>query len=368
MSSKRDYYEVLGVSREGSADELRKAYRREALKHHPDRNQGDAGAEAKFKEINEAYQVLSDDEKRRVYDQFGHAGLEAGGGAGFDGISDVFSHMQDLFAEMFSGSMGFGGGRPRRGGDLRVQQRLTLREAAFGCKREVSVRAPTACSDCGGAGAKAGSKPETCPQCRGAGQVSNARGFVMFTSTCPRCRGAGRVVKQPCPTCAGQGAVERTRKVNVTFPAGIDAGQRLRVPGQGMAGPHGAQPGDLYVEVDVEADARFERDGADLVTRVRLPFTDAALGADVEVPALEPHGEGGTLSLNVPGGTQSNAVFTMKGHGIPRLDGRGRGSLVVVVQVDVPTSLSPRARELLAELDAELRAGEESTKRAASAK
>src|SRR5579863_9474341 len=176
MSSKREYYEVLSVTRECSSDELRKAYRREALKHHPDRNPGDASAEAKFKEVNEAYQVLSDDDKRRIYDQFGHAGLEGAGGG--DGMGDVFSHMQDLFAEMFSGSMGFGGGgRPRRGGDLRVQSRLSLREAAFGCKREVAVRAPSPCSDCGGSGAKAGSKPEVCPQCRGAGQVSNARGF-----------------------------------------------------------------------------------------------------------------------------------------------------------------------------------------------
>jgi molecular chaperone DnaJ len=367
MSSKRDYYEVLGVSRECSGDELRKAYRREALKHHPDRNQGDTGAEAKFKEVNEAYQVLSDAEKRRVYDQFGHAGLEGGAG-GFDGISDVFSHMQDLFAEMFSGTMGFGGNsRPRRGGDLRVQQRLTLREAAFGCKREVSVRAPSPCSDCGGSGAKPGTKPETCPQCRGAGQVSNARGFVMFTSTCPRCRGAGRVVRQACTTCGGQGAVERARKVNVTFPPGIDAGQRLRVPGQGMPGPNEAPSGDLYVEVDVEPDARFERDGIDLVTRVHVPFTDAALGADIAVPALDANEEHATQSLTVPPGTQSNAVFTMKGQGIPRLDGRGRGSLVVVVQVDVPTSLSPRAKQLLAELDAELREATVSTTRAAAA-
>ncbi|HEY8041044.1 MAG TPA: molecular chaperone DnaJ [Polyangiaceae bacterium] len=369
MSSKRDYYEILGVSREASADELRKAYRREALKHHPDRNQGDAGAEAKFKEANEAYQVLCDDDKRRIYDQFGHAGLEgAGGGPGFDGISDVFAHMQDLFSEMFSGSMGFGGGnRPRRGGDLRVQSRLTLREAAFGCKREVSVRAPTACTDCGGSGAKAGSKPETCPQCRGAGQVSNARGFVMFTSTCPRCRGAGRVVKQPCTSCAGQGAVERARKVNVAFPAGIDAGQRLRVPGQGMAGPQGAPAGDLYVEVDVEADPRFERDGVDLVTRAHIPLTDAALGAEVRVPSLDASAADATVAVTIPPGTQSGAVFTLKGQGIPRLDGRGRGSLVVVVQVDVPTKLSPRARELLLELGQELQGDVASGKRAAGA-
>src|SRR5580698_2917220 len=207
MSSKRDYYEALGVTREASADDLRRAYRREALKHHPDRNPGDSSAEAKFKEMNEAYQVLSDDDKRRIYDQFGHAGLDGSAGMGGDGISDVFAHMQDLFAEMFSGGGGFGGSaRKRRGGDLRVQMRLTLREAAFGCKREVGVRAPAACEDCGGTGAKAGSKPEGCAQCRGSGQVSNARGFVMFTSTCPRCRGAGRVIKHPCPTCGGQGA------------------------------------------------------------------------------------------------------------------------------------------------------------------
>ncbi len=368
MSSKRDYYEVLSVSREASVDDLRKAYRREALKHHPDRNQGDAAAEAKFKEINEAYQILSDQEKRQVYDQFGHAGLDSS--AGGHGMGDVFAHMQDLFSEMFSGSMGFGGGaHARRGGDLRVQARLTLREAAFGCKRELTVRAPAACTDCGGSGAKAGSKAEGCPQCRGTGQVSNTRGFVMFTSTCGRCRGAGRVIKHPCPTCAGQGAVERARKVNVTFPAGIDAGQRLRVPGQGVPGPNGVPPGDLYVEVDVEADPRFERDGVDLVARAHVLFTEAALGAEVRVEALEADDEGATLPLSLPPGTQSGEVFTLKGHGIPRLDGRGRGSLVVVVQVDVPKALTTRARELVEQLGEELRSSAATTgKRAAAAK
>jgi len=373
MSSKRCYYEVLGVSREASNDDLRKAYRREALKHHPDRNQGDSAAEGKFKEVNEAYQVLSDDDKRRLYDQFGHAGLQGAGGAGFDGIGDVFAHMQDLFAEMFSGTMGFGGGpRPRRGGDLRIGQRLTIREAAFGCKREVSVRAPTVCSDCGGGGAKPGTKPETCPHCRGAGQVSNARGFVMFTSTCPRCRGAGKVVRQACESCGGQGAVERVRTVVVSFPAGLDSGQRLRVPGQGTPGPGGSPPGDLYVEIEVEEDERFERDGVDLVTRVHIPFTDAALGAELTVPALEPEETITSLPVTLPPGTQSGAVFTLKGHGVPRLDGRGRGSLVVVVQVDVPTALTSRAKKLLAELDEELKGGsaapQESGPRAASFK
>ncbi|MGA3121507.1 MAG: molecular chaperone DnaJ [Polyangiaceae bacterium] len=355
MSSKRDYYEILSVSREAPPDELRKAYRREALKHHPDRNPSDSSAESKFKEVNEAYQVLSDETKRRIYDQFGHAGLDGSmaGASGFEGgVSDVFAHMQDLFAEMFSSG---GGGRARRGSDLRVQTRLPLRDAAFGCKREVSVRAPAPCSDCGGNGAKAGTKLETCSQCRGSGQVSNARGFVMFTSTCPRCRGAGRTIKEACPACAGHGAVERTRKVTVTFPAGIDAGQRLRVSGQGMPGPAGAAAGDLYVEIDVEEDPRFERDGADLITRVSIPFTDAALGAEIRVPALEPDEDSATVALAIPAGTQPGTLFTLKGQGIPRLDGRGRGSLVVVVQVEVPASLTSRGRELLEELVIELR-------------
>jgi len=371
MSSKRDYYEILGVSREASSEELRKAYRREALQHHPDRNPGSSSAEAKFKEATEAYQILSDDNKRRIYDQFGHAGLDGSMGGIDGGVGDVFSHMQDLFAEMFSGG-GFGGpSRSRRGGDLRVQVRLSLKEAAFGCKREVSVRAPAPCDECGGSGAKPGTKLETCAQCRGSGQVSNARGFVMFTSTCPRCRGAGRTIKHACTTCAGHGAVERTRKVVVTFPAGVDSGQRLRVARQGMAAPGGAQPGDLYVEIDVEDDTRFERDGVDVVTRVRIPFADAALGAEISVSALEPESEPSTLPLTIPAGTQSGTVFAIKGHGIPQLDGRGRGSLVVVVQVEVPTVLTARARELLELLSAELRSEvppEREGKRAAAGK
>lgn len=360
MSEKRDYYEVLSVERTASSDEIRKAYKREALKHHPDRNPGDATAEAKFKQVNEAYQVLSDDEKRQIYDQFGHAGLEGGMGGGGD-ASDVFAHMQDLFAEMFSGGFGFGGGgrqRQRRGNDLRVQARLSLREAAFGLKREITVNAPTRCDDCGGTGAKAGTKPETCAHCRGSGHVSNARGFVMFTTPCPRCHGQGVVIKDHCKTCKGHGAVEKARKVVVGFPAGIDSGQKLRVPGQGMPGPNGAPPGDLYVEIDVEEDPRFERDGADLVTRVHVSFAEASLGAEVKVPSIGESIEDPpdtTISHKIPPGTQSGAVFTIKNQGIPRLDGRGRGALVAVVQVDVPTALSDRARTLLAELDSELK-------------
>jgi molecular chaperone DnaJ len=280
-------------------------------------------------------------------------------------MGDVLSHMQDLFSEMFSG--GFGQQRARRGGDLRVQERLKFKEAVFGCKREVVVHAPTRCDDCSGSGAKPGTKPETCTNCRGSGQVSNSRGFVMFTSTCGRCRGQGVVIKHVCKTCDGHGVVEKPRKVTVTFPAGIDAGQRLRVTGQGMPGPNGAPPGDLYVDVDVEEDARFERDGADVVTRVHVSFIDAALGAVAKVPSLED--DETTHPLDVPAGTQPGAVFTLKGQGIPRLDGRGRGSIIVSMQVDVPTGLSARAKSLLAELDTELRGatGAESQQRKVAA-
>lgn len=355
---KRCFYEVLGVAREASCEEIRKAYKREALKHHPDRNPDNPEAESAFKVVNEAFQVLSDEQKRAVYDQFGHEGLEGGAG-GFDGnVGDMFAHMQDLFSEMFSGGgFGFGGGggkrRARQGENLRVQQRLKLEEAAFGCKREVVVHAPAPCGDCEGSGCKPGTKPETCAHCRGAGHVSSARGFVMFTSPCPKCRGQGAVVKSPCKTCEGHGMVAKARKVVVTFPAGIDSGQRLRVPGQGMPGPGGAPAGDLYVEIEVEEDPRFERDGIDLLTRAKVSFTQAALGGTVMIPALGPEGVK-TIPFEIPPGTQPGTVIAQKGQGIPRLDGRGRGSLAVLVEVQVPIAMTARARELLTELDREL--------------
>ncbi len=356
MSEKRCFYDVLGVARDASGEEIRRAYKREALKHHPDRNPGDPEAEGKFKLVNEAYQVLSDEEKRAVYDRFGHGGLD--GSVGVGGIGDVFAHMQDLFSEMFSGGGPFGfGGRSRRGGDLRVQARLSLAEAAFGCKREVAVQAPAPCEECAGTGAAKGTKPEQCSGCRGTGQVSNARGFVMFTAPCARCGGRGVVVKTPCKPCSGHGHVQKTRKVTVTFPGGIDVGQRLRVPGQGLVGPNGS--GDLYVEIDVEDDARFERDGVDLVTRVQVPFALAALGGTVQVPTLDPpNGDPSAhhVDITLPPGTQPGHIVTIKGRGVQRLDGRGRGSLIVEVRIDVPSKLSSRARELLLELDRELAA------------
>jgi molecular chaperone DnaJ len=356
-AEKRCYYEVLGVERGSSGEEIRKAYRREALKHHPDRNPGDAQAEARFKEVNEAYQVLSDEEKRRIYDRFGHAGLQGGvggGDGGMGGFGDMFSQMQDLFAEMFSTD--FGGGRQaRRGANVRVQARISLAEAVHGCKKEVSVQTPAACDECSGTGAATGTRPETCGVCRGTGQVSSARGFVMFTAPCSRCAGRGSVIRTPCKTCKGEGVVAKSRRVLVTFPPGVDTGTRLRVTGQGMSGPSGA--GDLYVDVDVEEDPRFERDGTELITRVSIPFAKAALGTELEVPCLAPPGDGAeapAISITVPPGTQPGHVFTVKGKGVPRLDGRGRGALHVVVQIEVPTELTPRARELLQELSAEL--------------
>jgi molecular chaperone DnaJ len=347
MSSKRDYYEILGVSKDAGADDLRKAYRQAALKNHPDRNPDDPAAAERFKEATEAYQVLSDDGKRGRYDQFGHAGVEGMPDMG----GDIFSHFQDIFSELFGG---FGRQRrprgPARGQDVRVQQRLTLKEALRGCKRDVALRTPVTCETCQGSGAKPGTSPEGCKACAGVGQVSTSRGFVMFTQTCPECGGRGQVISSPCGDCKGRGQVEKTRKVIVSFPAGIDGGQRLRVPGQGMSGEPGAPSGDLYVDVELTPDERFEREGLDLITRIKVSFAEAALGAsvDLELP------DESEVEIEVPAGTQPGEVITLKGKGAPRIDGRGRGALHAVVQVEVPKGLSKRARELLKELEEDL--------------
>jgi len=358
MSQKRDYYEILGVAKDASAEDVRKAYRQSALKNHPDRNPGDAEAEGRFKEATEAYQVISDEEKRARYDRFGHAGLE---GMPAADSGDIFSHFQDIFSEFFGG---FGGqrrrGGPARGQDIRVQQRLTLKDSMLGCKREVAMRTPVACDECTGTGAKPGTKRKQCTTCGGVGQVSTSRGFVMFTQTCPECSGEGSVVKTPCTVCKGLGAVEKQRKVMVAYPAGIDGGQRLRVPGQGMPGHQGGPSGDLYVDIELAPDERFERDGADLITRASVSFAEAALGgtAGLELP------DESAVTVDVPAGTQPGEVITLKGKGMPRIDGRGRGALQVVVQVDVPRSLSSRAKDLLRELDEELARARENAKTA----
>ena len=355
MSDKRCYYEVLGVTKTASQDEIRKAYRQAALKNHPDRNPGDAEAESRFKEATGAFQVLSDDDKRARYDRFGHAGVDGSGAPDFG--ADIFSHFQDIFSEFFGGAPGGrrGGGRPRgasRGSDLRVQQRLSLKESFTGCKREVGLRTPVPCETCEGSGAKAGTKRRPCTACGGAGQVSTARGFVMFTQTCHECGGEGSVVKTPCDVCQGAGQVEKSRKVLVTFPAGIDSGQRLRVPGQGMPGHQNGPAGDLFVDVEVAQDPSFERDGLDLITRLKVSVVEAALGTTRELTLPDET----TVSVDVPAGTQPGEVVTTRGRGVPRIDGRGRGALHAVVQVAIPKDISPRAQELLRELEVELAA------------
>ncbi len=355
MSDKRDYYEVLGVSRDASDDDIRRAYRKLALQYHPDRNPGDAAAESKFKEATEAYSVLSDKDKRASYDRFGHAGP----GAGFDfsgaGMGDIFSQFQDLFSDFFGGG-GFGGGgggrrRAERGKDVRVEATITLKEAMTGTKEEIAIRGAAPCEDCSGSGATAGTSAQTCLQCGGSGQVATQRGFVMFSTTCPRCSGQGRVISDPCKSCSGRGMVEKRRKVLVSFPAGIDSGQRLRVPGQGMPGPNGAPAGDLYVDVELEDHERFRREGHDLITQQDLRFAEAALGAErkLELP------DGTEIDYTVPAGTQPGTVVSLKGKGMPVVNQRdARGNLHIVVGVQVPKKLNKKARKLLEELDAEL--------------
>ena len=352
MGDKRCYYDILGVERRARADDIRRAYKKLALKFHPDRNNGSEEAANAFKEVNEAYTVLSDDDKRARYDQFGHAGLD---GAPDMGGSDIFSHFQEIFGDFFGGFGGFGGGQrrrrgPARGRDLRVEQSLDLEEAGLGCKKEIEITSPTQCTGCQGSGAAEGSSQKTCDTCGGRGQVSTARGFVMFTQPCPTCQGEGHVVETPCELCHGAGWEEKTRTVTVSFPAGIDSGHRLRVAGQGMPGPRGGPPGHLYVDVHVAPHDRFEREGGDLVCRESLSFVDAALGTEIDVALLD----GKTERIEIPGGTQPGSVITRPGLGAPDVNGRGRGNLHVVLQVDVPRKLSRRAKKLLRELEGEL--------------
>ena len=351
MQDKRDYYDVLGVGKSASSAEIRKAYKKLALKYHPDRN-SEAGAEAKFKEITEAYGVLTDDDKRRVYDQFGHAGLQ--GGAGRAG-GDPFSHFQDLFSDFFGG-MGFGGGGarrgPARGRDIGLEKELTLDEAVLGCKKDIELTTPVTCTKCEGSGAKDDSAFKVCGTCNGQGQVSTARGFIMFTQTCGACSGEGRIVEEACPKCDGAGWEENRRTVTVTFPAGIDAGHRLRVSGQGMPGPRGGPPGNLYVDVVLTPHDVFERDGTDLITRRTISFADAALGTKLELELLD----GSTAKIDLPSGIQPGAVVSKRGLGAPSVNGRGKGALHVVVQVAVPKKLSRKAKKLLKQLGEELAA------------
>lgn len=351
--SKRDYYEVLGVERSSSASELKKSYRKLALKYHPDRNPDDAEAEARFKEIAEAYSVLSDDEKKQIYDHYGHAGLQGGGaGGGFTNVEDIFSHFGDIFGDLFGGMGGGMGGRrrrdmPVRGSDLRVGVRLTLEEAAFGVQKEVEVSYPAPCGECQGTGAEGG-ELKVCASCNGQGQVAYNRGAFMLSSACPTCRGRGQIPKAECGSCDGTGEEQVDRRVKVSIPGGIDEGQSLRLANQGQPGLRGGPPGHLFVVVDIAAHEHFRREGFELVYNLRLSYPQAALGASLLIPTLGEDSE--EVKLEVPAGMQPGDHLVVRGEGVPRLDGRGRGELIALIQVDVPQKLSPKARELLAEL------------------
>ncbi len=348
--AKTDYYELLGVDRGVDEGQLKRAYRKAAMKYHPDKNPDDPSAEEKFKDVSEAYQVLSDPQKREVYDRFGHAGLD-GGGAGFADVGDIFGQFQDVFGDLFGGMGGFGGRRnrngPQRGADVQSEVGLTLEEAAFGTEKELTLKHPTPCEPCSGSGAKGG-KLRTCTTCQGQGQVAHRRGAFVLQTTCPGCRGKGQQAAESCPACAGAGEVAHERRVKVNIPAGIDHGQQLRLAGQGQRGKRGGQSGHLYVKVRLLEDERFEREGIDLIHAVHLSFPQAALGALLDVPSLKTGDD--AISLRVPAGVQPGEHLVVSGAGVPRLDGRGRGDLVCIVQVDVPKELSPRARELIEEL------------------
>jgi molecular chaperone DnaJ len=356
--AKRDYYQVLGVARDASEEDLKKAYRKLAMQYHPDRNQGDASAEAKFKELNEAYDVLKDAEKRAAYDRFGHAAFEGGmggggGQGGFGGGNPFGGAFEDIFEEMFGG-MGRRGGRGGpvgRGSDLRTAVEVTLEEAFAGAKKTIRVGTSVVCEACKGSGSEgpAAQAAATCGTCGGSGKVRAQQGFFLIERTCPTCSGAGRVVKNPCKVCAGQGRVQRDRTLSVAVPAGVEDGTRIRLSGEGEAGLRGAPAGDLYVDVAVKSHPIFQRDGANIFVRVPLRMTQAALGAAVEVPTVD----GGRAKVTIPAGTQTGDQFRLRGKGFSVLRSAARGDMYVQVAVETPQNLSKRQQELLAEFERE---------------
>ncbi|MFO1475887.1 MAG: molecular chaperone DnaJ [Verrucomicrobiota bacterium] len=353
--TKRDYYEILGVERSASADDIKKAYRRLAVKFHPDKNPGDKTSEEKFKEIGEAYEALSDPQRRAAYDQYGHAAFDRRAGGGF-ARGGNFHDPFDIFREVFGGGSIFddlfGGGRsdptqPQRGNDLRYDMEITFEEAALGCEKEISVTKPERCETCGGSGAEAGSNTKTCPTCGGRGQIISSRGIFSIAQTCPHCQGAGRVIEKPCRTCHGAGRRDATAKIKLRIPAGVDTGSRLRSSGNGEAGLRGGPPGDLYVVLHVQPHELFQRDGDDLLCEVPVSFVQATLGAEVDVPTLT-----GKANIRVPAGTQPGTVFRLKGKGVKNVQGYGHGDLHVRVTIEVPTQLSSVQKAKLQEFAA----------------
>ncbi len=341
--AKRDYYEVLGVNRNASQADLKKAYRRTAMKHHPDRNPGDKQAEAKFKEASEAFEVLSDEQKRARYNQFGHAGVEGqtSAGAGAADFADIFG---DIFGDIFSARHGARGNGRRQGADLQYHLELSLEEAVQGVSRNIRVPSRARCATCGGSGARKGSGPVECSACGGIGQVRMQQGFFSVQQTCPRCRGEGKQIKDPCSSCRGSGTVEESRTLSVKVPAGVDTGDRIRLTGEGQVGDRGGPPGDLYVRIEVRPHPVFQRDGADLHCDIPINFVDAALGNDLEVPTLS-----GRVKLKIPAETQTGKLFRLRGKGITPVRGGSPGDLLYRLVVETPVRLTPRQRELLEE-------------------
>lgn len=345
VAGKRDYYEVLGVERDASADDIKKAYRKVAMKYHPDKNPGDKAAEEKFKEASAAYQILCDPERRAQYDRFGHAAFEQGGGfGGFEFAGAGFEEMfGDLFGDLFGGGRR-GRSRTRRGDDLRYDLEINFEDAVFGAERKITVPRLASCADCKGSGSRNNAPRDTCGTCRGSGQLRFQQGLFSIAKTCGQCQGQGTVLKDPCRTCGGGGAVRSQQSLSVRIPAGVDTGSRLKLRGEGEAGQNGGPAGDLYVVLHVREHPLFTREGNDVLCEVPIGFTQAALGADIEVPT--PHGK---MKVKVPAGTQSGNIFRLKGKGVPDVRGYGQGDALVRVVVETPRKLTAKQRELLEE-------------------
>ncbi|WP_137719378.1 molecular chaperone DnaJ [Methylobacillus flagellatus] len=348
--AKKDFYEVLGVNRDASDEEIKKAYRKLAMKYHPDRNPDNPKAEESFKEAKEAYEILSDEEKRGAYDQYGHAGVDpsmgggGGGGAGFGNFSDAFG---DIFGDIFGG--GGGGGRRSnvyRGADLRYNMEISLEDAARGTETKIRIPVMSECETCHGSGARPGTQPVTCTTCNGHGQVRMQQGFFSVQQTCPKCHGSGKMVKEPCPTCHGGGRVKQHKTLSVKIPAGVDEGDRIRLSGEGEAGVNGGPTGDLYVVVHLKPHEIFKRDGANLHCEMPISFTTAALGGEIEIPTLDGHAK-----MKIPAETQTGAVFRLRGKGIKPLRSNELGDLMCHVVVETPVRLTERQKELLREME-----------------
>lgn len=355
MSAKKhDYYDILAVSRNASDDEIKKAYRRMAMKYHPDRNKGDTDAEVKFKEAKEAYEVLSDSQKRTLYDQFGHEGLAAAsargapsGATGFGNFGDIF---EDLFGDVFGGRRGGQQARMQRGADLRYTLEVSLEDAVFGKAIKINVPTLAHCKTCEGSGAKKGSGPTTCTECQGSGHIRLQQGFFAVQQTCPHCHGSGQVIKDPCIKCHGHGRIKEKTTLSVKIPSGVDSGDRIRLAGKGEAGPKGAQPGDLYVQIHVKQHDIFSRDGQHLHCKVPISFTTAAIGGEIEIPTLE-----GRIKLKIPSETQTGKQFRLRGKGIQEIRGSTRGDLFCHAIVETPIRLNKEQKEMLQSFDKSLK-------------